>query len=499
MGDRRVAFVARHGVKHEYPPHLVNYRANLWAFRSLGVRQVLAPCAVGSLRPDLPAGHDRRARPTRRPDLGPGPHPLRPGGRRRPCLLRRPLLSAGAGGRPDQRIRPHRSWSDRRWHPRGRQRAPLLDPRRVGLARGPGLVAGRHDRPAGGVLGPGTGALLHVRRPRHRPRRRRRGWHGGQPAGGARDLRSQPDPAQGSAAERDRRACRPPSPTTRPAAPAGGPSTALRCRSSCPDHAVRAARGSSRHPRTARCRPGHWPRSAPGRSGSTSTCRSARAGAGTATSTPTPPPSSAALPAPTAAASSTPRSPSSTSPTRVLMRAVPEVETIFVGGGTPTVLHADDLGYLVGNVDATASGCAEDAEITTEANPESIDASRPGPAGRAVVHPDLVRHAVGRPARARHPGPGALPRPAGPGGRRGQGRRIRPRQSRPDLRHAGGVAGRLARQPGDRRSPPSPTTSARTPWWSSPAPGSPPASGAGSCRRPTRTTSPTSTCWPRRC
>ena len=56
VGGRRVAFVARHGAKHEYPPHLVNYRANLWAFRSLGVRQVLAPCAVGSLRPELPAG-----------------------------------------------------------------------------------------------------------------------------------------------------------------------------------------------------------------------------------------------------------------------------------------------------------------------------------------------------------------------------------------------------------------------------------------------------------
>ncbi len=56
LAGRRVAFVARHGIRHEYPPHLVNYRANLWALRSLGVRQVLAPCAVGSLRRDLPAG-----------------------------------------------------------------------------------------------------------------------------------------------------------------------------------------------------------------------------------------------------------------------------------------------------------------------------------------------------------------------------------------------------------------------------------------------------------
>lgn len=55
IGDlegRRVAFLARHGQGHRYPPHRVNYRANLWALRSVGVRQVLAPCAVGSLRPE---------------------------------------------------------------------------------------------------------------------------------------------------------------------------------------------------------------------------------------------------------------------------------------------------------------------------------------------------------------------------------------------------------------------------------------------------------------
>ncbi|UIJ34892.1 S-methyl-5'-thioadenosine phosphorylase [Allobranchiibius sp. GilTou73] len=49
VGGRRVAFLARHGQGHRYPPHRLNYRANLWALRSVGVRQVLAPCAVGSL------------------------------------------------------------------------------------------------------------------------------------------------------------------------------------------------------------------------------------------------------------------------------------------------------------------------------------------------------------------------------------------------------------------------------------------------------------------
>jgi 5'-methylthioadenosine phosphorylase len=47
---RSVAFLPRHGGHHEFPAHQVPYRANMWALRSLGVRQVLAPCAVGGLR-----------------------------------------------------------------------------------------------------------------------------------------------------------------------------------------------------------------------------------------------------------------------------------------------------------------------------------------------------------------------------------------------------------------------------------------------------------------
>ena len=49
VGGRRVAFLPRHGRDHRYPPHRIPYRANLWALRALGVRQVLAPSAVGSL------------------------------------------------------------------------------------------------------------------------------------------------------------------------------------------------------------------------------------------------------------------------------------------------------------------------------------------------------------------------------------------------------------------------------------------------------------------
>jgi 5'-methylthioadenosine phosphorylase len=51
IGEHEVAFLPRHGAEHEYSAHTVPYRANMWALRKLGVRRVLAPCAVGSLDP----------------------------------------------------------------------------------------------------------------------------------------------------------------------------------------------------------------------------------------------------------------------------------------------------------------------------------------------------------------------------------------------------------------------------------------------------------------
>jgi 5'-methylthioadenosine phosphorylase len=56
VAGRSVAFIPRHGRDHRFPPHRVNYRANLWSLRALGVRQVLAPCAVGSMLPELGPG-----------------------------------------------------------------------------------------------------------------------------------------------------------------------------------------------------------------------------------------------------------------------------------------------------------------------------------------------------------------------------------------------------------------------------------------------------------
>ncbi|WP_370413242.1 S-methyl-5'-thioadenosine phosphorylase [Streptomyces fradiae] len=56
VAGRRVAFLPRHGRDHRLPPHRINYRANLWALRSVGVRQVLGPCAVGGLREEYGPG-----------------------------------------------------------------------------------------------------------------------------------------------------------------------------------------------------------------------------------------------------------------------------------------------------------------------------------------------------------------------------------------------------------------------------------------------------------
>jgi len=50
VAGRAVAFLPRHGRRHTIPPHLINYRANVWAMRSLGVKAVISPCAAGSLQ-----------------------------------------------------------------------------------------------------------------------------------------------------------------------------------------------------------------------------------------------------------------------------------------------------------------------------------------------------------------------------------------------------------------------------------------------------------------
>ena len=56
VGGRRVAFIPRHGLNHEFPPHQVPYLANLWAMKELGVGRLLGPCASGSLQAHVKPG-----------------------------------------------------------------------------------------------------------------------------------------------------------------------------------------------------------------------------------------------------------------------------------------------------------------------------------------------------------------------------------------------------------------------------------------------------------
>lgn len=56
IDGKKVAFLPRHGKDHQYPPHKINYRANIWAMKSLGVKQIIGPCAAGSLQPDVKPG-----------------------------------------------------------------------------------------------------------------------------------------------------------------------------------------------------------------------------------------------------------------------------------------------------------------------------------------------------------------------------------------------------------------------------------------------------------
>ena len=56
VGGVRVAFLPRHGRRHELPPHMINYRANVWGMKALGVTRIFGPCASGSLQRDVKPG-----------------------------------------------------------------------------------------------------------------------------------------------------------------------------------------------------------------------------------------------------------------------------------------------------------------------------------------------------------------------------------------------------------------------------------------------------------
>ena len=56
IGPHKVAFMPRHGRDHSIPPHLVNFRANVWAMKHLGCKRVISPCAAGSLQKEVKPG-----------------------------------------------------------------------------------------------------------------------------------------------------------------------------------------------------------------------------------------------------------------------------------------------------------------------------------------------------------------------------------------------------------------------------------------------------------
>jgi 5'-methylthioadenosine phosphorylase len=55
-GDRELAFLPRHGKGHAIQPHRVNYKANIWGFRELGVERILSVCAAGGISEGMAPG-----------------------------------------------------------------------------------------------------------------------------------------------------------------------------------------------------------------------------------------------------------------------------------------------------------------------------------------------------------------------------------------------------------------------------------------------------------
>jgi 5'-methylthioadenosine phosphorylase len=56
MGNVEIIFLPRHGKHHDIPPHMINYRANIWGFKKLGVERILSISAVGGIKKGLKPG-----------------------------------------------------------------------------------------------------------------------------------------------------------------------------------------------------------------------------------------------------------------------------------------------------------------------------------------------------------------------------------------------------------------------------------------------------------
>ncbi|MCX8028360.1 MAG: S-methyl-5'-thioadenosine phosphorylase [Thermodesulfovibrionales bacterium] len=56
VSDKNVFFLSRHGLRHNIPPHKVNYKANIWGFKELGVKKIISINAVGAIDTTLKPG-----------------------------------------------------------------------------------------------------------------------------------------------------------------------------------------------------------------------------------------------------------------------------------------------------------------------------------------------------------------------------------------------------------------------------------------------------------
>ena len=173
VAGRRVAFIPRHGVKHEFPPQAVPYRANLWALKELGVERVLGPTAVGSLQSGVKPGDfvvsdqlvDRTSgRPSTFYD-GPVTTHVSFADPYCPVLREVSLEAAARAGRDGASARDGR----------GDRGAALLDARRVSFLRAAGVGDHQHDAVPRGAPGPRVGDVLREHLARHGLRRRRGG------------------------------------------------------------------------------------------------------------------------------------------------------------------------------------------------------------------------------------------------------------------------------------------------------------------------------------
>ena len=54
LAEKEIIFLARHGTEHTIPPHKINYRANIWALKNMGVTDVIGVAAVGGIHEEIP-------------------------------------------------------------------------------------------------------------------------------------------------------------------------------------------------------------------------------------------------------------------------------------------------------------------------------------------------------------------------------------------------------------------------------------------------------------